>query len=45
MRTKPFNNLLQEMHPKRRAKIETQVQLELLLFAFAELKKSLAKII
>ena len=40
-KTKPFKNLLQQMTPERRAKIETQVQLELLHLALVERKKSL----
>ncbi|MBW4505033.1 MAG: transcriptional regulator [Scytonematopsis contorta HA4267-MV1] len=40
-KTKPFKNLLQQMTPEKRAKIETQVQLELLHLALVERKKSL----
>ncbi|MDJ0615352.1 MAG: transcriptional regulator [Calothrix sp. MO_192.B10] len=40
-KTKPFSNLLQRMTPERRAKIQAQVQLELLLLALAERQKSL----
>jgi hypothetical protein len=41
MRTKPFSNLLQEMAPERRAKIEAKVQLALLYQALAKRQKSL----
>ncbi|MBF2063625.1 MAG: hypothetical protein IGS39_04220 [Calothrix sp. C42_A2020_038] len=39
-RTKPFKNLLEQMAPERRVKIETQVQLALLHLAFVERQKS-----
>lgn len=39
-RTKPFKNLLQQMAPESRAKVETQVQLALLHLALVERQKS-----